>query len=122
MRIPITLISSSRPRTVETTAVVDSGASGTFISEDFIKDHKIKTHHLKKPFRVRNANGTNSGKGRITHYCTIMVKVDQRTMYGKFNVHKLGHRDLILLGIPWLKAMNPNINWAEDTLDLPRTE
>jgi hypothetical protein len=122
MRIPITLISSVRPKTVETTAVVDSGASGTFISEDFIKEHGIKTHRLKKPFRVWNADGTNSGKGRITHYCTIMVKVDQRTMYGKFNVHKLGHHDLILLGIPWLKAMNPTIDWANETLDLSKTE
>ncbi|KIK32231.1 hypothetical protein CY34DRAFT_101957, partial [Suillus luteus UH-Slu-Lm8-n1] len=98
--IPITLISSTRPKTIKTTAVVDSGASGTFISEDFIKEHKIKTHRLKDPFHVRNTDRTNSGKGRITHYCTLMVKVDQRTMYGKFNVHKLGHRDLILLGIP----------------------
>ncbi|KIK31730.1 hypothetical protein CY34DRAFT_102862 [Suillus luteus UH-Slu-Lm8-n1] len=91
MQIPITLISSTRLKTVETTAVVDSGASGTFISEDFVKDHGIKTHRLKKTFRIRNADGTNSGKGKITHYCTLMVKVDQRTMYGKFNVHKLGH-------------------------------
>jgi uncharacterized protein YdaU (DUF1376 family) len=43
-------------------------------------------------------------------------------MYGKFNVHKLGHCDLILLGIPWLKAMNPTIDWAKENLDLPATE
>jgi hypothetical protein len=50
------------------------------------------------------------------------VKIDQQTMRGKFNVHKLGYRDLILLGIPWLKAMNPIINWAEESLSLPWTE
>jgi hypothetical protein len=43
-------------------------------------------------------------------------------MCGKFNVHKLGCHDLILLGIPWLKAMNPIINWAEETLTLPWME
>ncbi|KIK32510.1 hypothetical protein CY34DRAFT_68060, partial [Suillus luteus UH-Slu-Lm8-n1] len=68
MRIPISLISSHRPKTIETTAVVDSGASRTFISEDFVRDHGIKNHRLKKTFRVRNADGTNSGKGKITHY------------------------------------------------------
>jgi hypothetical protein len=43
-------------------------------------------------------------------------------MRGKFNVHKLGRHNLILLGIPWLKAMNPIIDWAEETLTLPWTE
>jgi hypothetical protein len=44
LRVPMTLISKTRLKTVETTAVVDSGAAGTFISEDFIKLHKIQTH------------------------------------------------------------------------------
>jgi len=41
LHVPMTLISKSRLKTVETTAVVDSGVAGTFISEDFIKLHKI---------------------------------------------------------------------------------
>jgi hypothetical protein len=41
LRVPMTLISKTHLKTVETTAVVDSGAAGTFISEDFIKLHKI---------------------------------------------------------------------------------
>jgi hypothetical protein len=121
LRIPITLISETRLKTIETTAVIDSGASGTFISEAFIKDQKIRTHRLKEPFRVSNADGTSSGKGYITHYCVLDVKINQQTMRGKFNVHKLGRRDQILLGIPWLKAMNPDINWAEETLALSQT-
>jgi hypothetical protein len=59
------------------TAVIDSGASGTFISESFVKEHKITTHKLKEPFRVNNTNGTNSGKGSITHYCILTIKIDQ---------------------------------------------
>jgi hypothetical protein len=43
-------------------------------------------------------------------------------MRRKFNIHKLGRRDLILLGILWLKAMNPIINWANESLSLPWTE
>jgi hypothetical protein len=122
MCIPITLISKTCLKTIETTAVIDSGASRTFISESFVKEHGIMTHRLKEPFQVNNADGTNSGKGSIMHYCILTVKIDQRTMHGKFNIHKLGHRDLILLGIPWLKAMNPIIDWAEESLSLPWTE
>ena len=49
----------------------------------------------------------------------LKVKIDERTMYGKFNITKLGRQDQILLGIPWLRAINSVIDWAEETLTLP---
>jgi len=88
--------------TVETTAVVDLGAAGTFISEDFIKLHKIRTHRLSKPFKVTTTNGSLTKGSPITHYCILTVKIDDCAMIGKFNVTCLGKRDQILLGIPWL--------------------
>jgi hypothetical protein len=42
-------------------------------------------------------------------------------MIGKFNVTRLGKRDQILLGILWLRAMDPIIRWKAGTLSLPRT-
>jgi len=121
LRVPMTLISKTRLKTVETTAVVDSGAAGTFISEDFIKLHKIRTHRLSKPFKVTTADGSLTKGGPITHYCVLTVKIDDCAMIGKFNVTRLGKRDQILLGIPWLRAMDPIIRWKAGTLSLPRT-
>jgi hypothetical protein len=43
-------------------------------------------------------------------------------MIGKFNVMNMSDRDMILLGKPWFSAMNPNINWAKDTLQHPATK
>jgi hypothetical protein len=105
----MTLISKTCLKTVETTAVVDSGVAGTFISEDFIKLHKIRTHRLSKPFKMTTADGSITKGGPITHYCVLTVKIDDCAMIGKFNVMRLGKRDQILLGIPWLQAMNPII-------------
>lgn len=42
-------------------------------------------------------------------------------MIGKFNITKLGPKDQILLGIPWLRAMNLSINWTTQTLSLFNT-
>jgi hypothetical protein len=117
----MTLISKTHLKTVETTAVVDSGAAGTFISEDFIKLHGIQTHRLSKPFKVTTADGSLTKGGLITHYCVLTVKIDDCAMIGKFNVTCLGKRDQILLGIPWLWAMDPIIQWKAGTLSLPRT-
>jgi hypothetical protein len=98
----MTLISRTHLKNVETTTVIDSGAAGTFISEDFIKLHKICTHCLSKPFKVTTTNGSLSKSGPITHYCVLTVKIDDCAMIGKFNVTCLGRCDQILLGIPWL--------------------
>jgi len=117
----MTLMSKTCLKTVETTAVIDSGAAGTFISEDFVKLHKIRTHHLSKPFKVTTADGSLSKSGPITHYCILTVKIDNCTMIGKFNVTRLGKCDQILLGIPWLQAMDPIIRWKARMLSLPRT-
>jgi hypothetical protein len=102
LRVPMTLISKTRLKTVETTTIVDLGAAGTFISEDFIKLHKIRTHQLSKPFKVTTADGSLTKGGLITHYCILTVKIDDCAMIGKFNITRLGKRDQILLGIPWL--------------------
>jgi len=117
----MTLISKTRLKTIETTTVVDSGAAGTFISKDFIKLHKIRTHQLSKPFKVTTANGSLTKGGPIMHYCVLTVKINDCAMIGKFNVMCLGKRDQILLGIPWLWAMDPIIRWKAGTLSLPRT-
>jgi hypothetical protein len=121
LRVPMTLISKTRLKTVETTAIVDSGAAGTFISEDFIKLHKIRTHRLSKPFKVTTADGSLTKGGPIMHYCVLTMKIDDCAMIGKFNVTCLGKHNQILLGIPWLRAMDPMIQWKAGTLSLPRT-
>jgi hypothetical protein len=86
----MTLISKTRLKTIKTTAIVDSGAAGTFISEDFIKLHKIRTHRLSKPFKVTTADGNLTKGGPIMHYCVLTVKIDDCAMIGKFNVMRLG--------------------------------
>jgi hypothetical protein len=121
LRVPMTLISKTHLKTVETTTVVDSRAAGTFISEDSIKLHKIQTHCLSKPFKVTTTNGSLSKSGPITHYCVLTVKIDDCAMIGKFNVTYLGWWDQILLGIPWLHTMDPLIHWRAGRLTLPHT-
>jgi hypothetical protein len=96
----MTLISKTRLKTIETTAIIDFGVAGTFISEDFINLHKIQTHHLSKPFKVTTTDGSLSKSSLIMHYCVLTVKIDDCAMIGKFNVTCHGKHDQILLGIP----------------------
>ncbi|KAG2039956.1 hypothetical protein BDR03DRAFT_858994 [Suillus americanus] len=65
LHVPISLISKTHLKPVETTAVVDSRAAGTFFSKDFVKQHHICSHTLSKPFWVTTADGSYSKSGAI---------------------------------------------------------
>jgi hypothetical protein len=76
-RVPILILSSSKKKTIATTAIIDSGAGATFINESLVKKHNITTRPLALPFNIRTVNGSYSTAGQVTHYCILMVRVDQ---------------------------------------------
>jgi hypothetical protein len=49
-----------------------------------------------------------------------MIRIDQRTLIGKFNITRLGKDDL-LLGLPFLSAVKPTIDWENRTITIPPT-
>ena len=63
MRIPVTI-----DRTVETPALIDSGAGGMFIDEQFARDNNIALTPLINRIPVYNVDGTQNKQGVITHY------------------------------------------------------
>ena len=63
MRIPVTI-----DRTVETPALIDSGAGGMFIDEQFARDNNIALTPLINHIPVYNVDGTQNKQGVITHY------------------------------------------------------
>ena len=45
--------------------LIDSGATGTFIGQDFIKSFHLTTNRLEDPIPIWNADGTVSRGGPI---------------------------------------------------------
>jgi hypothetical protein len=55
------LISGESPgqkKIVETTTLLDTGAGGKFIDQNFVRNQKIETKELKYPIEVFNVDGT----------------------------------------------------------------
>ena len=44
--------------TIETKALLDTGAGGKFIDQNFVQNQKIKTKNLEHPTKVFNVDGT----------------------------------------------------------------
>jgi hypothetical protein len=77
---------------------------------------RVKTHQLAKPREVFNIDGTQNKAGIIMESCVLQVEKDQRSTEQRFFITNL-RADRVLLGYPWLCKFNPQINWAEATVE-----
>jgi len=123
MHLPIS-ISCDRGRgkkTVETKALVDSSAGGTFINQNFARTKGFRLQNLEHPITVYNVDGTLNKRGTIVHFVKTNVKIGGRTQEIWFLVSGLG-RQKVILGFPWLEKENPAIDWKKATLEWPPEE
>ena len=97
-------------KTVETLTLIDSGAGGKFIDQNYVRKLRIKTQELEQPLIARNVDGTPNKKGKITSFITLILIINGRTKQTRLLVTGLGKQQIIL-GFPWLREQNPNINW-----------
>ena len=104
------VIFHSRTLHFQINALIDSGASKNFLSPDLIEHFAIPTHQISKPKIVRNVDGIKNNIGNVTHATTLRIHYQGKNTEHIFYVIDLGD-DHMLLGMPFLKAANPHINW-----------
>ena len=71
-------IKKSEYKSVETLALIDSGAGGKFINRKYVEQLRLPVQTLEKPIMARNIDGTLNKTGTITSYMDLMVKIDGR--------------------------------------------
>ena len=100
-------------------ALLDSGATGMFMDKRMVARHGFKLQKLEKPIMVRNIDGTNNSRGAITHQveCNVYYKGHIERM--RIDVCDLG-KTKVILGMPWLAAHNPKINWETREVKMTR--
>jgi predicted aspartyl protease len=97
--------------------MVDSGATNTFISQEFVQANKVRTLTLRKPIPLYNVDGSHNSAGSITEYVELRVDIEGHQETVQFLVTDLGSEDVIM-GITWLRKHNPSVNWKEGSLRL----
>jgi hypothetical protein len=103
-------------RNVDTNTLIDCGAEGTFINQNFVRANRIPVTRLKKPIEVFNVDGTPNKKGEITQYTRLKVTVKGRKRRILFLVTSLG-KESVIFGMPWFQKENPLIDWELRTLE-----
>src|ERR1700678_1576975 len=107
--IPIT-IRDQGGKTVETPALVNSGAGGNFINQNFARNSKMDIYNLEKPMKALNVDGTEKKRGMIKQYVDVTFTIDGRPQAQRLFLTGLG-KQRIILGFPWWQEQNPVINW-----------
>ena len=110
LSIPIR-IKKTEQKTVETLGLIDSGAGGKFIDQNYAKKEGFEQHALKEPIRAYNVDGTENKRGTIKTYVNLELEVNGRKRRTQLLVTGLG-KEQIILGFPWLNEHNPDINWT----------
>ena len=81
--------------------------------------HRFMPQNLERPIIVRNVDGTNNSGGAITHQVEANVYYKGHVERMRMDVCDLGKIEVIL-GMPWLQAYNPEINWETGKVKMTR--
>jgi hypothetical protein len=93
--------------------LIDSGAGGLFIDQNFAKNFEI--NYLDEPVKAYNMDRTENKRGMINAYVNLKFKLGDWKFNKRFYVTGLGKQKIILES-PWLHKYNPIINWKKEEI------
>ena len=100
-------------------ALLDSGAMGLFMSKKCTERGGFKLIKLEKSILVRNVDGTGNSGGAILHEVEVNVYFKGHVERVRIDVCDLGKIE-VKLGMPWLQAYNPEIDWEKGKVKMTR--
>ncbi len=102
---------------VQIPAMIDSGAAGNFMSQNFAQEHNIPLIRCLSPLAVEAVDGRPLGTGKITHLTSRLTlttgALHQESI--QFYIIPTVHASVIL-GLPWLRRHNPSISWRDSQI------
>jgi hypothetical protein len=102
-------------------ALLDSGANSNFISRSVIREVGLQIENLDSPVSVRLADGSEYMIKTKVKEPIILKTTSGNGEWYQFSVSLLIVPNLsysIILGIPWFKNVNPQINWSDGSVKI----
>jgi len=98
--------------------LLNTGATENFIDHTTVTRLRLGTKKLPFKRAVYNVDGTLNCHGTINRACDLLVTRGNKKARQRFYVTNLGH-DRFILGYPWFREFQPDINWADGMLKGP---
>ena len=99
--IKIMLKTVDTGQAVSVKALLDSGATGLFLDDNFVKHMGWKVDNIEQAVPVYNVDGTWNKQGAITHYTWKGITITGSRYCTHLLVTLLGNESIILR-LPWL--------------------
>ncbi|KAL0192406.1 hypothetical protein M9458_010702, partial [Cirrhinus mrigala] len=113
-RCEIPVLLSSNDTSIQTTALIDSGAAGNFIDKDFVEANRLPIVSCAFPVAVAALDGRPLGTGRVDHTTkdlTLRLEPNHQESIRFFII--TSPQSPLILGYPWLNRHEPTISWTE---------
>jgi len=98
-------------------ALLDCGATGSFIGRDFVRSKGMNTRTLSRNIPVFNVDGSPNEAGQISEVVDVVLRYKTHSERMLLAVSGLGKQNLIL-GYDWLKDHNPKIDWEKGEVEM----
>jgi hypothetical protein len=112
--VNVIITTPEKNKLIETQPLVDSGAGGIFMDQNYTWKQGLSLTKLKYLIMAQNVDGTENKQGTIQYYMDLDLHVNGKTHTEQFLITGLGNQKVILR-LPWLQKHNPEINWKEGT-------
>ena len=110
VNLPIKNKTEKENKIVETNILLDTGAGGMFMNQEYAKRHGTVLHKLRWPIIPWNVDGTENQAGKTTHFTWIQTEINGRKCLERLLISNIRSSDIIF-GLPWFKEYNPLIDW-----------
>jgi hypothetical protein len=85
------------------------------MDQNYTRKHRFDLMKLEYLIMAQNVDRTENKQGTIRYYTDLDLQVNGKTNTEQFLITGLGNQKIIL-GLPWLRKYNLEINWKEGTL------
>ena len=99
--------------------LLNSSTTGMFMDRKMAARHGFKLQKLKRLIAVKNIDETNNSRKAITYQVEMNIYYKNHIKKMRMNICDLEKTEIIL-GMPWLAAHNPEINWETGEVKIMR--
>jgi len=100
-------------------ALLDCGATGSFIDRDFVCSKEMNMWTLSCNILVFNVDSFPNEAGQISEVMDMVLQYKTHSERMLLAVSGLGKQNLIF-GYDWLKDHNPKIDWEKGEVEITR--
>jgi len=99
--------------------LLDSGATGLVMSEEFVRKHRFRRIKLERLIYVRNVNSMLNYMEPIVD--TVEIEIYFKGYKKRTSIDVIGGQKWrVILGMPWLTCHNPEIYWRTEEVQIIR--